>query len=211
MSGYRQACRDVCVWGGGGGKQTANALPTLWGAVSCAVTLIASGAFLSTCWQIGKRASVCLSSLGVCQPICTAGAHCFWSCVPQCCCQQGKEGRRHLQVCFWWEWGVGAFPWLGFGGNPDLSRRAKEEYKNLPLLLLLTSAGTAAAAAAVIRVARQGLWLVVQFSPLDAADEAHLSSQLSGALGATLGSYELIPGEFSDEEGPLDKKGEWRE
>lgn len=51
------------------------------------------------------------------------------------------------------------------------------------------------------------MWLVAQFSSLDAADEEKMSPQLSNALGATLGSYELIPGEFSDEDAPLNHKG----
>lgn len=57
------------------------------------------------------------------------------------------------------------------------------------------------------RVARQGMWLVVQFDAIDAADEERMSSQLTNALGATLGSYELIPGQFSDADAAVNKKG----
>jgi hypothetical protein len=61
------------------------------------------------------------------------------------------------------------------------------------------------------RVARQGMWVVAQFDAIDAADEEHMSSQLTNALGATLGSYELIPGHFSDEGAAINKKGELEE
>jgi hypothetical protein len=52
------------------------------------------------------------------------------------------------------------------------------------------------------------MWVVAQFDASEASDAVDGSTQLSAALGA-LGSYELIPGQFTDDEdAPVDKKGE---
>jgi hypothetical protein len=57
------------------------------------------------------------------------------------------------------------------------------------------------------RVTRQGLWLVAQFDPSEAQEQpSSMSSQLSAALGATTGSYELIPGEYSEDPATVDRK-----
>lgn len=67
-------------------------------------------------------------------------------------------------------------------------------------------------AVATCRVARQGLWVVAQFDEAALRKEGAagngLSPELTATLGASLGAYDLIPGEFSDEDVKVDRSGE---
>jgi len=65
-------------------------------------------------------------------------------------------------------------------------------------------------AVATCRVGRQGLWLVAQFDADELKGDEALSKEVSTAVNKASGLYQLVPGEFTEEPAPVNKKGESR-